>query len=86
MLTIKVFLLSLEDFLLKVINLKKNLLNIFKLLEADAELCISLIGPVSLEGQRVFHIECGNLMEKKKWIEGIAAVLEDYKKLSKHKN
>ena len=55
-------------------------------LEAEQELCFSLIGPVSLEGQRVLHIESANLIEKKKWVEAIAAVLEDYKKQSKHKN
>lgn len=39
-----------------------------------------------MEGQRVLHIESANLIEKKKWVEAIAAVLEDYKKQSKHKN
>lgn len=62
--------------------MKKYIKNI----EADQELCFSLIGPMSLEGQRVLHIESANLIEKKKWVEGIAAVLDDFKKQSKHKN
>ena len=58
----------------------------FFIIEAEQDLCFSLIGPVSLEGLRVLHIESANLIEKKKWVEGITAVLEDYKKQSKHKN
>ena len=72
-------------FLFFFMMLFKNLFNFMFYLEADPELCISLIGPVSLEGQRVLHMECGNLIEKKKWIEGISAVVDDFKKQSKHK-
>ena len=44
--------------------------------EGDPELCFSLIGPTTKEGQTRFDIETITAFDKRKWVEALGAVLE----------
>eukprot|EP01017_Pseudomicrothorax_dubius_P033031 TRINITY_DN4381_c0_g2_i1.p1 TRINITY_DN4381_c0_g2~~TRINITY_DN4381_c0_g2_i1.p1 ORF type:complete len:792 (-),score=241.84 TRINITY_DN4381_c0_g2_i1:183-2519(-) len=45
--------------------------------------CFQVIGPTSMEGQKVFYCEAANEIEAKKWVEYLGNALEDYKSAQK---
>ena len=52
-------------------------------LEPDTKLCFTIMGPLDIEGQKAFYIQCTSEQERIKWKECILKVLEDFGKKQK---
>ena len=47
-------------------------------LEPDTKLCFTIMGPLDIEGQKAFYVQCNSEQERIKWKECILKVLEDF--------